>query len=299
MTPVIGFNLGVLREALEVVPDAALACEPGGNIICCNSNACRLLGCPEEELMGKDLAEFVPAIAEWAESGGFLSMVRFGELDSEYAIKTAGGGERVVWSKTNVITTADRKARYVVLSLRDVTSKSRLEERLRALSVTDELTGLFNRRYLHNVLPFEEERSRRYGQMLSCAFIDVDKFKLVNDTLGHHVGDLALKAIADLMQGNARKIDTICRWGGDEFVILSLVKDKDGMGVFLNRLCESVSLTPVEAGEHRLNLSISCGAAVGLCTPGLTGNQLVEKADELLLKAKREGRNQAIIEELS
>ena len=295
MTPVIGFDLGVLREALEVVPDAALACEPGGNVICCNSNACSLLGCPEEDLLGKDLGEFVPAISEWAESGGFLSMVRFGELDSEHAIKTGTGGERVVWSRTNVITTGDRKARYVILSLRDVTSKSRLEERLRALSVTDELTGLFNRRYLHNVLPFEEERSRRYGQMLACSFIDVDKFKAVNDNLGHHVGDQALKAIADLLQGNARKIDTVCRWGGDEFVLLSLVKDKDGMGVFLNRLCECVSRQPVKAGDHSVELSLSCGAALGRCAPGLTGKQLVEKADELMLRAKREGRNRVII----
>ena len=299
MTPVIGLDLGVLREALEVVPDAALACDTNGRAICCNSNACRLLGCIEKELLGRNLGDFVPAISEWAESGGFLSMVRFGELDAEHAVKTEDGTERVVWTKTNVVTTGDRNARYVMLSLRDVTSKSRLEERLRALSVTDELTGLYNRRYLHNVLPFEEERSRRYGQMLACSFIDVDKFKAVNDNLGHHAGDQALKAIADILQNNARKIDTVCRWGGDEFVLLSLVKDKDGMGVFLNRLCEAVAQQPVKAGEHAVDLSLSCGAALGMCTPEMTGKQLVEKADELMLRAKREGRNRVIIEELT
>jgi diguanylate cyclase (GGDEF)-like protein len=91
---------------------------------------------------------------------------------------------------------------------------------LEQLVITDPLTGCYNRRFFLEVINREVQRHRRYNTPLSVLFVDVDRFKMVNDTLGHEAGDAALKLVADFLRKNVREADFLFRWGGDEFLML-------------------------------------------------------------------------------
>lgn len=297
-TPILGLDLVLLQSALEVMPDAALGVDDNGIVLLANKRACDMLQYSFDALKGTSLGTMMPDVQDWTSAGQFLSMVRFGELDVQDARLLTKSGEKTVWTACNLVQYSAGSRYCVLISLRDVTDRSQLEERLRTLSLTDELTGLHNRRYLRSVLPFDEERSRRFGQLLACTFVDIDRFKEVNDLLGHSVGDEAIKTVAALLKSNARKLDTVCRWGGDEFVIVSLVKTAAGLRVMLERLLEKTSAEPVNACGHRFHLTITCGAAYGNCQEGVTSFALLEKADELLLRGKKEGRNRFAMAEV-
>ena len=95
-----------------------------------------------------------------------------------------------------------------------------LLKRLEIMAITDSLTGLYNRRHLETILKEEFKRTFRYKTPLTCMMIDIDHFKTVNDAFGHHAGDAVLKETAKIITENAREIDTVARWGGEEFIII-------------------------------------------------------------------------------
>lgn len=297
-TPILDLNFALLQNTLEVMPDAAVALDAEGTVLFANSRFCEAVRLSFGKLEGKTLGEFMPAAMEWIEKKQFLSMVRFGELDAEEFCLLTPRGKRKVWTSTSLMKAAGGEGYRVVLAFRDVTDRSLLEDRLRTLSLTDDLTGLHNRRYLRSVLPFDEERSCRFGQMLACTFVDVDRFKEINDRLGHNVGDAALKWIAERLNVSCRKLDTVCRWGGDEFVIVSHIKEPEGLRVLLDRLIRSVASEALEVDEHKFNVSITCGAAYGNCIDGVKAMALIEKADELMLRGKESGRGKFFMAEV-
>jgi len=295
MTDVLDLSYGLLMQALEMIPEAALGCDSQGTILSGNGEAERLLHCSNGDLEGKKLCVFLPTVGEWEGESSFLDMVRMGVLDSEQGLVTSTGTRKLIWSRSRLLAAREGAKHYVILTIRDITSRSLHERRLQELSVTDELTGLHNRRYLNSVLDFEEERARRFGHYLACVFIDVDRFKAINDNHGHHVGDEALKALADVLKANTRKIDTICRWGGDEFVVIALVKESVGLKALLDRLVTAASATEIKVGDASFFLTISIGAAVGLVGKTIGAASLLDEADEQLRKAKTQGRNRVLI----
>lgn len=297
-TAILDLNLALLQNALEVVPDAAVALDDSGTVLFANARFCETVRLSSAKLIGSRLDQLMPDSREWIERKQFLSMVRFGELDSEDVRLVTSQGQRKVWTRTSLMKAAGGEGYRVVLSIRDVTDRSLLEDRLRTLSLTDELTGLHNRRYLRSVLPFDEERSCRFGQLLACTFIDVDRFKEINDRLGHSVGDEALKWIAANLKINCRKLDTVCRWGGDEFVIVSHIKEPEGLRVLLDRLVRKVASEALVVDSHKFNVSITCGSAYGNCVDGVKAMALIEKADELMLRGKDSGRGRFFMAEV-
>ncbi|MFT9487344.1 GGDEF domain-containing protein [Tepidibacillus decaturensis] len=102
----------------------------------------------------------------------------------------------------------------------DVTRYKKIEEELRFLSVTDTLTNVYNRRYFVQKLEEEIERAKRADSKFSLIMLDIDRFKSINDRFGHNTGDLVLKRMAETIKNRIRRIDTLARWGGEEFVIL-------------------------------------------------------------------------------
>lgn len=159
---------------------------------------------------------------------------------------------------------------------------------LSELSITDDLTGLYNRRHFHLRLNEEIDRSERYGHDLALIMIDVDGFKQYNDTLGHQAGDVLLKKVSKFFRDNIRKTDVPFRSGGDEFaIVLMECNIKDAVSV-ANKLCEVVS-GYVFDGMEKLpsdKITISCGVAS--YSKGMT--DLVREADRLLYEAKNAGK---------
>ncbi len=296
MTDVLGIDSWVLDQALEFLPDAALSCNEGGRILGTNREATVLLRREARDLHGMGLGVFLPAVAEWVESDTFLDMVRSGGLDSEQELVDASGREHLVWLRSRLLARNREGNRFVLLTVRDITNRVHTEQRLREMALTDELTGLHNRRYLDSILDFEVERARRYGYMLCCLFADLDRFKQINDEHGHHVGDLALRFVADRLRVACRKLDTLVRWGGDEFVVIALTKDMDGARRLVERVNEAVSATPLDFNEGTVSLGLSSGASVGNVGVGESPSAMLEHADILLRQAKASGRGRWRVE---
>ncbi len=168
----------------------------------------------------------------------------------------------------------------------DITESRRNEQRLEELSVTDTLTQTFNRLKLDSVLQNEVLRAERYGHALSLIILDVDDFKSVNDTYGHHVGDIVLSNIAQLLQNNIRKIDTLGRWGGEEFMIVCPETDSNGAVALAEKL-----RVAIEGYEFPTVISKTSSFGVATYQSGDNSNDLVKRADTALYRAKGLGKN--------
>lgn len=164
-----------------------------------------------------------------------------------------------------------------------------LTGKLRELATTDPLTGLFNRRAFMDRAQSEWQRHVRYGHTLSCAMIDVDHFKQVNDKNGHAVGDTVLRHVGALLRTTVRASDLPARMGGDEFVSLLSETALDEASILAERLRVKIEGRGVLALDRELHLTLSVGVASSV---GLTSlDALLAAADSALYLAKRDGRN--------
>ena len=189
-----------------------------------------------------------------------------------------------------------------VISYRDVTERYQLEQALRTtnrrlvealaeverLADTDKLTGVWNRRRFDVRLHEEMERCQRYCQPLALVLLDIDHFKQVNDTYGHAIGDQALITVAQTIAGQLRASDTLARWGGEEFVVLTPLALSDALALAekLRQLVAAQHIPPLTA------LSISLGVAES--RRGESGEDLLRRADAALYRAKTAGRNRVM-----
>ncbi len=170
-------------------------------------------------------------------------------------------------------------------------------EQLEKKTITDSLTGLYNRYYFDNALNYEVSRVNRHACELSLLLIDIDHFKHINDTWGHLVGDRALMFSADFLTGLcARKSDVVCRYGGEEFAIVLPSTVCEDAVVFANKVCAAFSKSKFYEGDTHIPIKVSIGVS---STSGrntdkpLSYKYLVSSADSALYAAKQNGRNRA------
>ena len=165
-----------------------------------------------------------------------------------------------------------------------------LHARLREQALRDPLTGLHNRRYLFEIAPGMLELARRQDTQLCVVLIDLDHFKLLNDTYGHQAGDLVLQRFSALLTRMLRRSDVICRHGGEEFVAVMPDISADGAEAMLDRLLQAFQMQREEYGARRLpHVSFSAGIA-RFPRHGNTLEQLLSRADRALYTAKNHGR---------
>ena len=170
-----------------------------------------------------------------------------------------------------------------------------LEEKnreLQRISISDGLTGLYNHRHIHGLLREEFERAARMETTLTVAMFDLDHFKAVNDTHGHQAGDRVLQQMADLLRQNARDIDRLGRYGGEEFLALLPATDLEGGMVFVERVRVAVERHPFNiATDQPIPMTVSAGIAAFPHERVGSTETLVRLADEALYVAKARGRN--------
>lgn len=159
------------------------------------------------------------------------------------------------------------------------------------MSVTDPLTGLFNRRHFESCLDREFSRSKRYKNDLSFAIIDIDFFKQVNDTYGHSCGDYILKEAAYLISNNFRLSDMVFRYGGEEFVVILTETSLENSLIPLERLRKAFENSNFRFNDNKIKISVSIGAS-SLNDDTSTPWQMFDNADKALYEAKENGRNQ-------
>ncbi len=171
-------------------------------------------------------------------------------------------------------------------------------EEIRILSITDPLTGTYNRGYMTERLPQEIKRARRYSRALSIILCDIDHFKKVNDTYGHLAGDRVLKDFAQCIRYSIRQdVDWTARYGGEEFLIVLPETDVNGASVMAERLKSELSQRVTETQGKQISITASFGVTgFSPDTPDemISPEAMVSKADKYLYQAKREGRNKAM-----
>jgi two-component system cell cycle response regulator len=166
-----------------------------------------------------------------------------------------------------------------------------LLKRAEALSVTDDLTHLYNSRYLNLVLRRETKRASRSGRPLSLLFLDLDGFKAVNDTHGHLFGSRALVEAAAVIRGSARETDVVARFGGDEFALVLPDTGSEGAYAVGERIRERIHAHKFLAGDGlNLHLTVSVGVAT-LPDVAASAEELVQAADEAMYHVKDSGKN--------
>ncbi|HEV7458055.1 MAG TPA: PleD family two-component system response regulator [Roseococcus sp.] len=178
---------------------------------------------------------------------------------------------------------------------RNQVRRKRYQERLRAdldrsleMAVTDQLTGLRNRRYVRRHLD-----SLLRTEAAAVLILDIDKFKAINDTYGHNVGDAALREVAERLREQLRAVDVVARYGGEEFLAVLAGAQAQAAMLVAERLREAVAILPVQSEGHVVPITISIGVALG--EPGTPADRLIGAADSALYRAKRDGRNRAYL----
>lgn len=162
------------------------------------------------------------------------------------------------------------------------------EERLRLLSNTDDLTGVFNRRYFFEQAAHELERSKRHKRQFSVAILDFDNFKDINDVYSHLAGDAVLKHVAQICKAELRQMDTFARYGGDEFIFLLPDTNAKQAKECLDRILEQIALSGFQYAGHTISIRVSMGVSV-FRENMKDFNVLMREADFALYAAKHQG----------
>lgn len=172
--------------------------------------------------------------------------------------------------------------------------EAQYHEEIYRLMIFDALTEIPNKRFLVEFLDRELSRSTRYHRPLSLVMIDIDRFKSINDQLGHLAGDFVLRELAGILKTNVRKDELFARYGGEEFAVVLPEASMDATMILAERLRRNVEKHTFRYEEKPFPVTISLGVA---CTTGhdpITPTELIRKADEKLYQAKRDGRNRVI-----
>ncbi|MCM2287583.1 MAG: diguanylate cyclase [Sulfuritalea sp.] len=252
-----------------------------GRIVLVNSAA--------EGLLGKDVARIVeqglPAMLDDPQRMGRL-LDRLPEQAAQSEVFMYH--ERFLAVHVSRICHADGSDRGHTVVIRDISNERRLEQQLRELSNIDALTGLANRRALDETLMTEFALAREQSRPLSILMFDIDHFKKFNDVHGHDQGDRVLKAFAQTAKSCVREVlDTVCRYGGEEFMVIARETPQDGAVVLAERIREAVAAMQVDC----LKVTVSIGVAGLDETAAHTPSALIELADAALYRAKQDGRN--------
>jgi diguanylate cyclase (GGDEF)-like protein len=282
-------TMSQLQATLDAIPDPLFEVDLDGR--CWNAHAPRegLRVAPTEQLIGELISKVLPpevmeifmaALREANETGWSLSE------QFELALPQGRSGFELSVSRKSATASAD--ARFIVL-FRDVTARKRAEERIQFLSNFDSLTRLPNRDLLRDRTQLVLASASRANSSVALMYINLDRFKLVNDSLGHSAGDQLLREFSERLPGHLHADDTLCHQGGDEFILLLPNTNVETAAHTARRMLDVIA-QPFTINDRRLTLTASIGVAV-FPHDGDNFEQLAQAADAALYRAKQSGRN--------
>jgi diguanylate cyclase (GGDEF)-like protein/PAS domain S-box-containing protein len=287
------FKNALLEAQAETTIDGILVVDESDHIVLANKQFGRNFEIPDELLSTRDdLIVRNYAADQMEDSEAFVARVKY--LNSHRDEKSRDElrlKNRKTFDRYSA-PLVDSKGRYRgrIWYFRDITDRKVAEEQVQFLAFYDALTGLPNRRLLQDRLNQALASARRQKNKLGLLFLDLDRFKDINDSLGHSVGDLLLQEVAERLKAWGREQDTVARLGGDEFLIaLTNVKDTPDAAVAAERLMEAMTAEFVIQG-HSLNVSCSIGISI-FPEHGADCETLIKNADAAMYSAKAVGRN--------
>jgi diguanylate cyclase (GGDEF)-like protein/PAS domain S-box-containing protein len=258
-----------------------------------NRAAEQLWGIPREEVIGKHALDLFP------KQTADLILARDGELlahsgqqfHTTHQVETPHNGTRLVESRRIAILDEHGKPEYLLGVIEDVTERARADERIKYMAHHDLLTGLSNRALFMEKIEEAGARLRRRGETFTVFMLDLDRFKNVNDSLGHPEGDSLLKETAQRLSSALRETDVLARLGGDEFAILQAgeANQWEDAGSLADRIVE-IMTKPYDINGNKVSIGTSIGIALAPAD-GIEPSELMKKADLALYRMKSEGRN--------
>jgi diguanylate cyclase (GGDEF)-like protein/PAS domain S-box-containing protein len=284
---------------VSLCPDPVIGVDGLGVVQTFNAAAEKLLGYSSSEVVGVlNITEIYPSVEAARKIKQLMHSESYGEsgsIEGYEAVLSCKNGSQVPVRLSAVI--VDPEEGSSVGFFHDLTERHNLEKQLHKLSVTDELTGLYNQRHFYNVMAKESDRAKRYKHPLSVICFDLDNFKKVNDSLGHLEGDRVLRTIGDLLKDALRLTDIAVRYGGDEFMVLlpetgikSAAKTAERIRDEFNAKCPH----SVERGSEAV-VSVSMSLGVTETDGSEKPDQVVKRADLAMYESKSSGGNSTVV----
>lgn len=284
-------NLYLANRIIDASLDGIMITRCDGEIIQVNPAFSILTGYQDYEVLGQNPSLLSSGIhgAEYYEKM-WIQLHDKGVWQGEICNRKKNGDVYVEWLTIIEIKEPYSEDVLYAAIFSDITERKNAEEKIVRLAYFDELTSLPNRRLFHDRLSMALAGAHRDKQTLAVMFIDLDRFKEVNDSLGHSAGDQLLIQVSERIKKKLREGDTLARLGGDEFVILlTEVSDIDSVVEFANKILEQLSV-PFELGEICVTATASIGAAI-YPEDGLDSEALLKHADVAMYRSKEIGRN--------
>ena len=253
-----------------------------------NGALARLLGYTEQELIGLNLEDLYDRLPDVARNYVGLVLKARRHITHEVQYKRKDGTWLDVETGANVVTHDGKDVLSIVV--RDITERKLAQEQIHYLAHYDPLTNLPNRVLLRDRLRQDLAHAERNRWMVGVIFLDLDRFKLINDSLGHHAGDRLLQTVAARLKGCVRHGDTVSRQGGDEFVIVvSEVRDAEGLNAIADKLLAAVAES-YDIHDQEVNITTSIGISL-YPRDGDDADSLLKNADMAMYQAKAAGGN--------
>ncbi len=282
-------NETILQTLWENSPDAIIIIHPDGKILRANTKALQFFGMGGRISM--DGLNVFDAILPEDQNRARTNIGRVAmneELqEAEYKLNTPDGS--LLWRsiRTKLLSGPEDEEKKILIVLRDITDQKNMEEHLRSLAVTDDLTGLYNRRGFALAAEQELRHAFRRKEELTLLFFDIDNLKMINDTFGHIEGDKVIKSAAMALRSIFRESDIVARWGGDEFVVLALDVPNGRVPVLLERLDKGLKqYNELNADSYALMFSL--GIANYDSEKPFNLSEMVRIADKMMYKDKQE-----------
>ncbi len=265
-------------------------------IVRVNKKFTKLFGYSSDEILGKQTATLTPSIEKFEEYRQYFVQTKEGIIKSEELEYKKKDGT-LFWVKLEGNPINKNPQELLILwSFIDITKEVYYRKELERLASTDPMTHLYNRRYFGELATTVVKLAKRSGLVYSVIMVDIDKFKRINDTYGHTIGDEVIIALAKVLKYDKRESDIVSRWGGEEFVILLPQTEQDGAMVIAEKLRKRVeNLRVVIADEKELCFTISLGVATADSNKFSDIEDVINNADKALYIAKESGRNKVAI----
>lgn len=284
-------QLRLLSMALASAANAVMVTDHQGRIQWANAAFSRLSGYGEDEIIGQSPQILKSGQQDKAYYQALWQTINSGEVWSRETVeKNKDGSLYTVMQTITPLTDAAGRVTHFIAIHEDITDRKRTQERISHMAQYDALTDLPNRALFYDRLRQALSLARRDKVGLALLFLDLDRFKQVNDTLGHQIGDQLLKSVAERLRQCVRVSDTVARLGGDEFTVLLYdLREREDIGRIAEKIIEAIS-RPYELDGHDVHIGVSIGIA-RFTADTEDEDSLMNLADKAMYIAKEEGRN--------
>ncbi len=263
-----------------------------GEIIACNRSGHEMFGYTKEEMLTKTIKDIVPDDFAATLPEVIPEEMTTGDVYVERVNKKKDGTLFPTEINTKFIKIGGQ--RRLIAYTKDITERKKLEEELRELTFKDELTKLYNRRFIFNQLEIELARVRREGIVMSLVLLDIDNFKEINDTYGHLCGDNVLRKLSEIIQDNIRKLDYAGRYGGEEFIIIFTATGIETAWEITERIREQFKKQKFDHENLKVSFSAGMIKIEQEAAKNRTIDDLIKEVDNLLYQGKNMGKDQIV-----